>query len=139
VILIIFDLILIGCSDHSVKLWKYYPSQKTAEFMQLFIGHSGNITALNWVQKEFRLFTASLDGTARLWNIETGRCTQIQRNDGAGYLAAASSPSKIFFACLTATQTIEILTQSDLHLLYVLPVFFKILEEIKGVGKCAGG
>ncbi len=123
---VVSDVITFGGSDHTIRLWKYAPETKAAKYLQMFMGHTNSIMAVSWVQKEFRMFSASADATLRLWDIGTGRCVRVRRSvDGSGYLSTSSSTNKLFYACLTMAHSIEIISQSNLSLLYNLQVLHR--------------
>jgi WD40 repeat protein len=39
-------------------------------------GHTGNVLSLAWSANENELVTSSVDGTVRLWNVESGQCVR---------------------------------------------------------------
>jgi WD40 repeat protein len=44
----------------------------TAKVLLTFAGHTSGVQGMNWSPAGDRLLTASLDGTARVWDISTG-------------------------------------------------------------------
>jgi len=117
-------MLLFSCSDHTIRIWKYYKTQNTGSYIRLLIGHSREVTGLYWIPRSFRVFSTSLDGTVRLWDVDRGICIKMKRTEGYGYIAAVSSPNRLFFACLTASQTVEIFSQTTLELLFTLLVLY---------------
>ncbi|MCI0603813.1 hypothetical protein L0156_12460, partial [bacterium] len=68
-----------------------WPPQKS-EPVPLCVGHSDNIRSISLDENEKRILTASLDGTARLWNSDSGWCEHVYNISSSGALFACFSP-----------------------------------------------
>jgi transducin (beta)-like 1 len=71
---------LATCSDdHKAKLWDFSAEFQEAPPCKELVGHSNSVYTLRWspssssyADRPRRLVTASFDGTAKLWDVETG-------------------------------------------------------------------
>jgi WD40 repeat protein len=60
--------------------------------MRAFQGHSAEVTAVAWSPDGRRVLTESHDGTARLWEAETGRQSRVFWRDSGPVLSVACRP-----------------------------------------------
>lgn len=61
---------VLTAGDHTARLWKVAPPE---EFALVLRGHEGPPSALEFHSESDRLLTAGPDGTARVWNLNTGK------------------------------------------------------------------
>ncbi|MCI0601833.1 hypothetical protein L0156_02360, partial [bacterium] len=87
--------VLYGSSD-TVFVW---PTHKS-EPVPFCVGHSDTIRSIALDGNEERILTASLDGTVRLWNTESGWCEFVYNISNSPVLFACFSPDdKTVVAC----------------------------------------
>lgn len=68
--------------------WAYLYAQLDDSFLQLR-GHTGQVNSLVFNSESSIVLSASDDGTARLWTIETGKLLQVFKEDRGKVVAAA--------------------------------------------------
>jgi WD40 repeat protein len=62
--------LLAASSDTQVHVWDWGSSREIATLT----GHAGRVTTAQFSPDGKRLLTASLDGTAKLWDVQSGKC-----------------------------------------------------------------
>lgn len=72
-----------GSDDTTVKFWNV----ETGQVVQTLTGHTQRIYALAFTADGRTLLTGSLDGTARLWDWQSGR--ELRRYVGQGAIGSA--------------------------------------------------
>ena len=91
--------------DHTARVWGMPKGGIRADL----VGHSAAVMDVRWSPDESRLATASLDGTVRLWNPETGQevarfpCSGAMRSvdwspDGTRLIAGGEDGIRLFDA-----------------------------------------
>ena len=88
--------------DHTVR----YLSLHDNRFLRAFRAHAEPITALEMSPKEDFFASASMDGTARVWDLRTTNCQGVLRFDANGHRpAVAFDPlGMVFAAAIGGTQ-----------------------------------
>ena len=66
-------LLTVGRQDHTVKLWRGASPQPAL----VLTGHTGNVERATLSPDGDRIATASVDGTARLWDARTGELLRV--------------------------------------------------------------
>ncbi|MFK7765984.1 MAG: protein kinase [Mariniblastus sp.] len=82
--------------EGTVDLW----NAKTGEQVRRFSGHENWVTSIRFIDQGRRLVTLALDGTARVWNVETGKnVAVIKLSDFSAASCMEISPDekRVFF------------------------------------------
>ncbi|MCA9906388.1 MAG: hypothetical protein KC547_21180, partial [Anaerolineae bacterium] len=86
-----FPLFYYGSSQVALLESLSSPVQEIA-----FLQHEGRVIGASWNHDESQVLTWSMDGTARIWDLETGEPTYVMNHDGIVWGAEwASSESKV--------------------------------------------
>lgn len=83
-----------GNSQYTFSIWNVETGERLYEFV---VGHRGMIVYVDWSADGSRIATASMDGTIRLWDANTGletKCLQTDTKEGGFRMAAFSSDGK---------------------------------------------
>jgi WD40 repeat protein len=86
-----------GAADPRGFEW-YYLWHATHAYRGSFTGHGAAVTAMDITADGRRLVTASWDGTARIWDVESGRCLTTLNGGDTNLVAVALSPDGTFVA-----------------------------------------
>jgi WD40 repeat protein/serine/threonine protein kinase len=91
-------------ADKTVRLWKLNPPKPVAEGTKpevwtqkptkTFKGHEGGVSGVAWSADGDRLASASHDGTAIIWNLETGEAAQTLDHSSGVYDVAWNPDGK---------------------------------------------
>ncbi|KAJ2495835.1 Transcription initiation factor TFIID subunit 12 [Coemansia sp. RSA 1972] len=88
-----------------------YLSYETNQFIRYFAGHTGMVTSLQRSPnaQSTSMVSASMDGTVRLWNLDTVKpvCT-VEVDGGKNGVAAAYDPSGTVVAVAAGSQAIQL-------------------------------
>eukprot|EP00253_Pinus_taeda_P011727 PITA_11727 len=72
------QMILAGTHDGTILAWKFNPTTNTFDLATSLTGHMLPVVSL--VSRKDKLFSASMDHTIRVWDLETFQCIQTLRN-----------------------------------------------------------
>ena len=64
------EVYVTGCKDGVIRIFQ------GKSLIRSLNGHKGNVSSLSWLEDGI-LLSGSWDGSARVWNIETGECLQV--------------------------------------------------------------
>ena len=104
-----------GGADHQIRLWSFDGAAAAAS-ERVLEGHHGWISGLAWGSAGKTLASTSLDGTVRLWSIETpGRPTPALRGPSDRLSGVAISPDGEVLAAATANGLIYLWNVTDGH------------------------
>merc|ERR1712048_1384193 len=79
-----------GHSSGFLNLW----SEDSRSLLKKMVGHSKDIIAFDTAWSQDRLATASLDGTARVWDLQTGNALRILQSQNALHSVSVAWPSQ---------------------------------------------
>jgi len=89
------DTLISGCRSGVVRIWKFNATSNAFELQQTIHGHAREITGI--VVVESMLWTSSIDGSIRLWDLNstTGECKFVITKDakagtGSGHAQAVT-------------------------------------------------
>lgn len=106
--------ILTGSDDNSARIWNAHTGTQIAVLQGHDSGayepggYEGGLTAAAFSTEGIRVITASGDGTARIWDSETGEEIQVLRGHEDAVLAAAFSPNDSRVVTTSADKTMRI-------------------------------
>ncbi|MCB0104776.1 MAG: PD40 domain-containing protein, partial [Caldilineaceae bacterium] len=117
-----------GFDNGEIGLWQLPHMEPEC----IMVGHQRRVRCVAFSPDNRLLVSASLDNTARLWNVETGRCVQLFRGHQKGVHTALFSPDGRYIAtggqdhhlCLWDAMTGQLLTTLYGHTDWVNAVAF---------------
>ena len=100
-----FSVIVASPIDHAVR----YLSLHDNRYLRAFRAHTAAVVALEMSPKEDILASASMDDTARLWDLRTVNCQGVLRFEGRGHRpAVAFDPQGLVFAAAVSGGIIKL-------------------------------
>lgn len=89
------SVIVASPTDHAIRYMSFHDSR----YMRSFRAHTDSVVALEMSPKEDIFASASMDDTARLWDLRHTNCAGVMRFQGGGHRpAVAFDPQGIVFA-----------------------------------------
>lgn len=89
------SIVVASPMDHAVR----YMSMHDCKYLRTFRAHTAEVVGLEMSPKEDFFATASMDDTARLWDLRTTNCQGVMRFQGGGCRpAVAFDPQGLVFA-----------------------------------------
>jgi len=90
----------------------------TGEIIHTLTGHQNMISSLTFSLNGTMIASSSSDGTARLWNLTTGKCKEFVNDDGCRSVAINSDNNIIAIGQLNGTiQLLNVETGQNIHTL----------------------
>jgi WD40 repeat protein len=91
-------IVATGSNNHTICLWDIY----TGELIKILEGHEDRVWSVSFSREGEFLASGSYDGSAKVWNVETGKCFQTLNmygdSKGRWVLATAFNPENTSLA-----------------------------------------